>query len=183
MIPAGYMAKRVQKPKGFQIDGIADVCSVSGCVNEDFADYIEYWKHNGYWLFDSPEIIRKIAKMHSIQLEGTSLFYYEVYETEFDGKTWSPYGAESSFPTNVTPPQGKVLEGFDVVTFFAGNAPEHSPLSCNGMAKEIRTNQHCLLESLSEAYDRLNGGAFKNADPGPYRIFAVYSVEWPQSSD
>jgi hypothetical protein len=46
MIPAGYMAKRVQKPKGFQIDGIADVCSVSGCVNEDFADYIGYWKHN-----------------------------------------------------------------------------------------------------------------------------------------
>jgi hypothetical protein len=48
MISAGYMAKRVQKPKGFHMDGIADVYSVSGCINEDFADYIEYWKHNGH---------------------------------------------------------------------------------------------------------------------------------------
>lgn len=173
------MAKRVQRPKGFQIDGVADVYSVSGHVSEDFADYIPYWKHNGYWLFDSPEVIRAVAQAHSIQLEGTSLFYYDVYEMEFDGKIWSRYEAESSLPTNVVPPQEKVLEGFDVVTFYAKNAPECSPLSCNGMAGEIRTNQHCLLESFDEAYDRLNGGAFNNAEPGPYRIFAVYSVQWP----
>ena len=183
MIPAGYMAKRVQEPKGFHIDGIADVCSVSDCVNDNFADYIQYWKHNGYWLFDSPQIIRTVAQEHSLQLEGTLLFYYEVYEMEFDGKSWSSYQAESSFPTNVIPPQEKVLEGFDVVTFYAKNAPECSPLSCNGMAEEIRTNRHCLLESFTEAYDQLNSGAFNNAEPGPYRIFAVYSVAWPQSRD
>lgn len=139
------MAKRVQKPKGFQIDGIADVYSVSGCISEAFADYIEYWKHNGHWLFDSPQIIRTVAKAHSIQLDGSYLFYYEVYEMEFDGNIWSPYEAESSLPTNVVPPQEKVLEGFDVVTFYAKNAPECSPLSCNGMAEEIRTiNTACL---------------------------------------
>jgi hypothetical protein len=182
MIPAGYMAKRVQKPKGFHMDGIADVYSVSGHINEDFADYIEYWKHNGHWLFDSPEIIRAVAQEDSIQLGRTSFFYYEVYEMEFDGKTWSPHEAESSIPTNVIPPPPeKTLAGFEVVTFFAKNAPECSPLSCNGMAEEIPTNQHCLLESFAEAYDRLNAGAFNNAEPGPYRIFAVYSVEWPQS--
>src|SRR5436305_11121127 len=117
MIPAGYIAKRVQKPKGFCIEGIAYVYSVSGCVNDNFADYIQYWKHNGYWLFDSPQIIRAVAQENSIQLDGMSLFYYEVYEMEFDGKAWSPYEAEPSFPTNVIPPQEKVLEGFDVVTF------------------------------------------------------------------
>jgi hypothetical protein len=184
MIPAGYMAKHVQKPKGFHADSVVDVYSVSSCVNEDFADYIQYWKHNGYWLFDSPEIIRALAREHAIQLEGTSLFYYEAHEMEFDGKAWSPYEAEPSFPTNVIPPHEKrVLEGFDVVTFHAKNAPEHSPLSCNGLAKEIRTNQHCLLESFSQAYDRLSGGAFDNAEPGPYRIFAVYSVAWPESRE
>jgi len=181
MIPAGYMAKCVQKPKGFHVDGIADAYSVSGCRNEDFADYIEYWKHNGHWLFDSSEIIRNLAKENSIELDGTSLFYYEVHDMEFDGKSWSPYEAEPSLPTNVVPPQEKVLEGFEVVTFYAKNAPECSPLSCNGMAEEIRTNRHCLLESFGQAYDRLNEGAFNNAEPGPYRIFAVYSVEWPRS--
>jgi hypothetical protein len=184
MVPAGYMAKRVQAPKGFQIDGVADVYSVSGCISEDFADYIEYWKHNGYWLFDSPEIIRAVAQENSIQLDGTSLFYYEVYDMEFDGKTWSKHEAESSLPTNVVPPKVRVLEGFDVVTFYAKNAPECSPLSCNGLAEEIPTNRHCLLESFAEAYDRLDGGTFNKAEPGPYRIFAVYSLEWPpRSSD
>ena len=45
------MAKRVQKPEGFHVQGVADVYSVSGCISENFADYIEYWKHNGHWLF------------------------------------------------------------------------------------------------------------------------------------
>jgi hypothetical protein len=183
MIPAGYMAKRLQTPKGFHIGGVADVYSVSDCVNADFADYIPYWKHNGYWLFDSPQVIRTAAQENSVQLDGTSLFYYEAYEMEFDGKVWSPFESEPSIPTNVIPPQKKVLEGFDVVTFYARNVPEHSPLSCNGLAKEIPTNQHCLLESFAEAHDRLNGGAFNNAEPGPYRIFAVYSVDWPESGD
>jgi hypothetical protein len=91
--------------------------SVSGCVNDNFADYIKYWKHNGYWLFDSPEIIRAVARENSIQLEGTSLFYYEVYEMEFDCQSWSPYQPERSIPTNIIPALGKRLEGFDVVTF------------------------------------------------------------------
>ena len=122
-----------------------------------------------------------MAKENSIELGGTSLFYYQVHDMEFDAKSWCPYGAEPSLPTNVVPPQEKVLEGFDVVTFYAKNAPECSPLSCNRMAEEIRTNRHCLLESFGQAYDRLNEGAFNNAEPGPYRIFTVYSVEWPRS--
>lgn len=183
MVPAGYMAKRVQKPEGFGMDYVLDVYSVSSCVNDDFADYIEYWKYNGYWLFDSPEIIRTVARKNSIQLEETSLFYYEVYEMEFDGKNWCPYQPEPSFPTNVIPAPRKKLGGFDVVTFFAKNAPECSPLSCNGMAEEIRTNVHCLLTTFEEAYDKVTNGVFNNAEPGPYRIFAVYSLDWSRENN
>jgi len=171
------MAKRVQTPAGFHADGVLDVYSVSSHVNDDFADYIQYWKHNGYWLFDSPEIIRALAQDNHIQLEGTLLFYYEVYENEFDGKAWLPYQPEA-FLTNVRPPSEKTLRGFDVVTFFARSSPECSPLSCNGMAGEIRTNEHCLLVSFEEAYEKISAGAFNQAEPGPYRIFAVYSVPW-----
>jgi hypothetical protein len=180
MTPAGYLAKRTQKPQGFKMDYVKDVYSVSACVNEDFADYIEFWKHNGYWLFDSPEIIRTLARENSIQLDQTTLFYYEVYEMEFDGKNWVPYQAES-FPTNIVVPSGKMFEGFDVVTFHAKNAPEHSPLSCNGLAEEVRTNAHCLFDSFDEAYKNVTDGLFNNSEPGPYRIFAVYSTPWPES--
>ena len=163
------------------MDHVTDIYSVSSHVNDDFADYIYYWKHNGYWLFDSPEIIRSVAQENSIELKGTSLFYYEAHEMEFDGESWQAYAPE--FPTNVTPPSERKLEGFDVVTFYARNAPECSPLSCNGMAEELRTNAHCLFASFDEAYTNVNNGAFNNSEPGPYRIFAVYSVAWPQLRD
>jgi len=103
---------------------------------------------NGYWLFDSPEIIKSICKEHSIHLEGASLFYYEAYEQEFDGEGWHSYALEESFPTNVVPPVRRQLEGFDVVTFYARTSPECSPLSCNSMAAELPTNAHCLFASF-----------------------------------
>jgi len=84
------MAKRLYKrPEWLKAPHVDEIYSVSGCISEDFADYILYWKHNGYWFFDSPEIIKSVAKENTIQFEGTSLFYYEVFEMEFDGERWS----------------------------------------------------------------------------------------------
>ncbi len=190
MIPAGYMAKRVYKKADWlklgkkaiffeTVPQVVDVYSVSSCLSENFADYVPYWKHNGYWLFDFPEVITSLAKENAIQLEGTSLFYYEAHEMEFDSERWRPWSAEPSFSTGVVPPPRKQLEGFDVVTFYAKANPECSPLSCNSLAAELHTNAHCLFESFDDAEKNLNSGAFKGAEPGPYRIFSVYSVNWP----
>ncbi len=181
MIPAGYMAKLVCKtPAGMTIPKtVVDIYSLSGCISDNFADYIPHWKHNGYWLFDSPEIIKSLAAEQSIDLAATTLFYYETDGREFDGETWHAYVPEPAIPTNIVVPVQKKLEGFDVVTFWAKSSPECSPLSCNSLAEEIVTSEHCLLASHAEAETYLNRGAFKNAEPGPYRIFAVYSVSWP----
>ena len=179
MIPVGYMAKRVcTKPVWLEAGQVVDIYSISNCISEAFADYIDYWKHNGYWFFDSPEIIKDLAKENSIPLEGTSLFYYEVHEMEFDGGRWHPFAPEPSFPTDVVPPARKRLEGFDVVTFNARSSPECSPLSCNSLAKGVRTNDHCLFASFEEAETNIKNGAFIRCEPGPYRIFSVYSVDW-----
>lgn len=86
--------------------------------------------------------------------------------------------AEPSFKTEVVPPPAKVLEGYDVVTFSAGTRAECSPLSCNGLAADIEVNRHCLLASFERAKQLLEEGRFKNTEPGPYRVFAVYSTEW-----
>ena len=62
LIPAGYMAKRVAtRPEWLEVPSVDDIYSVSRCVSRDFADYINYWKHNGYWLFDSIDVIRRLA--------------------------------------------------------------------------------------------------------------------------
>jgi hypothetical protein len=181
MIPVGYMAKRVSaRPQWIGAERVVDVYSVSNCVSNDFADYVDDWKHNGYWFFDSPEVIRTLARERAIDLAGTTLFFYEVYEREYkDAESqWKSFKAEPAFPTRVILPSGKTLEGYDVVTFSTGTSAECSPLSCNSLATEVETNLHCLLPSLERAQHLLETGTFNGTEPGPYRIFAVYSVEW-----
>jgi hypothetical protein len=180
MTPAGYMAKHVEKkPDWLKASQVDDVYSVGSCVSDFFADYVSYWRHNGYWLFDSPEIIRTVAAENSIPLEGMSLFYYEAHEAEFDNDHWQEFAPDPSLSTNVIPPSRKRLEGFDVVSFSARNIPECCPLSCNSMAEELHTNAHCLFESFVEAETNINKGAFNDCEPGPYRILSVHSVDWP----
>jgi hypothetical protein len=178
MVPAGYMAKQVEtRPDWLKSGAVEDIYSLSGCVSEYFCDYIPYWKHNGFWLFDSPSEIEEIAAASSLDMKAQRLFYYEVYEKQFDDKrkVWEPFTADASFKTEVKVPNGKKLEGFDVVTFCVKTSPECSPLSCNSLAAEIPVNAHCLLPSLEEAIRLVDSGAFDNSEPGPFRVFAVYS--------
>jgi hypothetical protein len=51
-------------------------------------------------------------------------------------------------------------------------------LSCNGLAAEVETNEHCLLASLEQAQQLRERGTFANAEPGPYRVFAVSTAAW-----
>ena len=180
MVPVGYMAKRIsKKPDWLNAVQVIDVYSVSSCVSDDFADYVQYWKHNGYWFFDSPEVILKLAREDAMSLEGSSLFYYEAHEMQFDDESWSMYLPEPSFRTNAAPPVRKQIEGFDVVTFSVGSGPECSPLSCNSLATDTPTNAHCLLTTFDEAKILIEDPVIADCEPGPYRIFAVYSVDWP----
>jgi hypothetical protein len=180
MIPVGYTAKRIcGSPDWLKALNVADIYSVSACISEFFInDYVPLWKHNGYWLFDSPEIIRAVAQENSIDLDGCLLFYYEAHEMELAEEGWRSFAPEPSFLTNILQPSHKRLEGFDVVTFEVGTSPGCSPLSCNGLAEVLHTNSHCLLESFEEAERSLSTGGFVKCEPGPYRIFAVYSVDW-----
>jgi hypothetical protein len=182
MIPIGYMAKlSCEKPSALGLPQVTDIYSVNNCVNDDFADYVDFWKHNGYWFFDSPQIIRDVAEKSSTEITGSKLFYYEAHELEFDGDNWRPFEPGFDIPVNVIPPLKKLLEGFDVVTIWVENspAPEHSPLSCNGLAEKIPTNSHCLIDSFDGAKKALDDGMFRGLDPGAQRIFAAYSVDWP----
>ena len=179
MGPVGYMAKRVvTRPEWIRTDCVTSIYSVSGCVSENFTDYIRYWKHNGYWLFDSPATIVEIAQENDLNLADAVLFFYEAYEFQFDAGEWTRFAPESSFETNVRVPEEKVFEGYDVVTFSVQTSPECSPLSCNGLASEVRTNTRCLLDSFEQARTLLENGTFDGSEPGPYRILAVYSVAW-----
>ena len=48
MQPIGYLYKRVSAaPESLHAPHVVDVYSLSSHVSEDFADYINFWRHNG----------------------------------------------------------------------------------------------------------------------------------------
>lgn len=56
MIRLGYMYKRVaQRPDWLKAGIIDDIFSASGCESENFARYVDYWRHNGYCLLIRPK--------------------------------------------------------------------------------------------------------------------------------
>ncbi len=180
MIPVGYMYKTVSdRPGWLKTDQVSDICSVSACVSEDFDDWVRHWKHNGYWFFDSPQIIEALAEEHRISLDKMKLFFYSVYEQQWDDENseWVSFAPEASFTTDVVMPKKSTLLGYDVVAFSAQTSAECSPLSCNHVAEEQTVNPHCLLDSFKEAKQLIESGAFRECEPGPYRIFEVCGVE------
>ena len=179
MIAVGYMAKKIaQRPDWLKAPEVKDICSVSNCISDDFIDYIRFWRHNGYWFFDNPQLIQDLSQENHVELADLTFFYYEVHEKEFDEerKQWLSLDPPD-FPTNVIPPTKKEFLGYDVVTFSARTNAECSPLSCNHLASEIRANTYCLLESFEEAKESLETGKFDHSEPGPFRVFAVYSID------
>jgi hypothetical protein len=179
VIAAGYLFKRLM-PRSDWIKNAAvkDIYSVSRHLSEDFAEYINYWKHNGWWLFNRPADMSEIIERERVDRTTLTLFYYEVFEQQYDEdeKKWFSVEPEKSFITDVERPLNAQLEGFDVVTFSNGATPECSPLSCNSLADEIQVNEHCLIESLDASKAALEMGKFDNSEPGPFRIFAVYTM-------
>jgi hypothetical protein len=175
------MAKFVEaRPAWLSCASVDDVFSVSNCISDAFCDYTNLWKHNGYWLFDSPALVREVADAVGADLAETTLFYYEAHELEYvqNSKSWRPFNPEECGQVAVEPPANASLEGFDVVTFFAGSSPECSPLSCNDLAGSAPVNRHCLFGSLSEAFAAIEGGLFSSGERGPLRVFSVYTVPW-----
>jgi hypothetical protein len=179
MIPIGYMLKKVaQQPDWLNAPDVHLIYSLSGCVSENFMDYIPLWKHNGWWLFDDPSTLRALAVENRLMLDDLTMFYFEAFESEYDAekKSWNPIVPEAGIPTNVKIPGRKSLHGYDVASFSVRTSPECSPLSCNSLACTIPTNQYCLLDDFQAAHDLVEQGVLHDCEPGPHRVISVYTV-------
>lgn len=179
MRPIGYLYKRVARAADCNLaPPVEDVFSLSRCISNNFCDYINFWRHNGFWLFDSPAVMEQLAREQGISLDGLTLFYYEGHELEYVDQIgrWVAYEPDASFVTQVVRPPRASLAGFDVVSFCARTCPECSPLSCNNLATELPVNSHCLFSTFDDAIQAIESGEIAKGEPGPHRVVAVYTV-------
>lgn len=180
MTPLGYIAKRIApRPDWLAVSHVQEIFSIANCVSKEFADYVHYWKHNGYWLFDRPEWIVDICHENMIDMSDLTFLYLESDLTQFDPdrKQWVRFEPNASFSTCVKKMDNTRLLGYDVTTLHCCETPEHSPLSCNHLAHSLPVNQYCLIDNLDDARHYITQGAFANSEPGFLRIIAVHRLE------
>jgi hypothetical protein len=160
---------------------VQKVCSISGCVSRNHELFDSGWiPENKAKLCDAPEEYARAAAVwkKALSLSGYSLFYYEMFEREFDDDAgiWRDIPAES-FPVLRQRPERCMMLGYDVAVFQKEiRNIGCSPLSCNLVAKTVAINEYCLFDTLSQAIFALERKVFDRCEPGPYRIFSVYEV-------
>ena len=74
MIPAGYLLKRtVPPPEWLQpsTSHVAEVCSVSHCVNDNVVEPQDSWEHNGFGLANNPQVLWDLARQNGVDISGS----------------------------------------------------------------------------------------------------------------
>jgi hypothetical protein len=171
----GYFPKRVLRlpfPEGFEISHVVDICSVSECMSPGPEDWINSWRHNAMWCFDSPEIAQSIVPVGSAH--QFHMFAYRMFPLSLGD------GTEVDFviPVLSVEPMAQTFDflGFDAVSRSAGSSFECSPLSCNGAAESESVNSHCLIDDEADIMRLARFFAKKSNgfEPGPYFVVEVW---------
>ena len=142
----GYFAKaRTPAPIDLQVPAIVtEIASISGCIAQQPEEWIDQWKHNDWFVFDSPETALSIAS----EATEVRLYAYSVVPILFTPGAEEPLEVTGASPKPLS--DRFELLGYDVVSRSVTPMFECSPLSCNGMAAETAVNQFCLIPSLDE---------------------------------
>ena len=172
----GYFPKRTHKrPSWLQAESVEEVCSVSECISESPDGWIDHWLHNEMYVYDTPELAESVVP-GSARGEF-DMYAYRMFPVLFNEGQQQPFEFP---PLHVEPlPESFERLGFDIVCRSCGHSFECSPLSCNGMAKNVAVNRHCLLANAAVAFQLAAEFEAGGCEPGPYCIIEV----WRQRPD
>jgi hypothetical protein len=183
MIAAGYGVRNISIDRNWLgLEHVKDSYCAIDCT-EQLIEY-DFPRINGHDFCDSPSVIEDIALEQNVSLEGVKMFYYEVYNQEFDEETlaWRDFKDLSrieGIDTDVQIPSHFTFEGFDIRPYMY--TPQCSVLFCNQVAKDVTVNEHCLISDFETAKSFIesecrNSEIKQLGEPGPYRIYAVYTI-------
>jgi hypothetical protein len=171
----GYFPKIVASKPDWLNDApvVEEICSVSGCISEPPPNWIETWKHNEMFVYDTPELAWSVVPEED--RHRYTLFAYRVLPRLFDKVNeieWKLPDLEVG-----ALPEGFASIGFDAVSRTCGSNFECSPLSCNHMASHHPANRYCLIDDLDTAIAVARDFAVGNCEPGPYCVVEVLKQE------
>ncbi len=167
----GYFPKQTAKrPDCLKAANVKEICSASDCISKSPDNWIDFWKHNELWVYDSPEIAWSIVPEEKRAI--FDLYAYRMFPCQFvEGKqeVFEIPGLQvASLPEDF-----KSL-GWDSVSRSMNNKFECSPLSCNYLATEIVTNEFCLLNNACLALQTAKDFSLSKPEPGPYFVLEVF---------
>ena len=173
----GYFPKLVMPrlDEWWMAENVVEVCSVGECISESPNGWIEQWKHNDCFFYDSIETAEAVARIDPRSFE---IFAYRALDRRFDVDGERAVSLPAIRPNPLSPDWRMI--GYDAVEctqgFETGAAVECSPLSCNRVSKEVEVNRYCLIDEFDRAHDlALNFGKQAiNVEPGPYYLFEVW---------
>jgi hypothetical protein len=166
----GYFPKqRTSVPDGYDLPGAEEIASVSECMASGPEGWVDLWKHNDAFLYNSPEQAWAVVPIDDVA-------NYHMHAYKFASRV---YGRDHAEPIEiqVTPieiPQSFVRLGYDVVSRDYSATFECSPLSCNAMAREVPVNEFCLFEDLASAVQFAERCAVEQPEPGSYLVVEVW---------
>ncbi len=172
LILIGYFPKIVvRRPEWLDnAPVVEEIYSVSNCFSESPPDWIDKWKHNEMWAYDTPELAWSVVSEE--ERHRYTLFAYRILPrlfAEAGESAWEiPTLAVSALP------EGFRSVGFDAVSRSCGSSFECSPLSCNHMAVNYPVNKYCLVENLETAIAMARDFTVKECEPGPYCVVEVF---------
>lgn len=173
MIDAGYFVRQVEpKPEDMDAPGVREICSVSECISSGPENWISLWRHNGLgWFNLISDALRAVPPGHESDFR---VFAYRIHPERFTAQGRVPFTVpEDVRPEPITGEFRRL--GYDSASrsVEAGIGMECSPLSCNGMAREMRVNEFCLFPELSEAIAGAERFAAEQPEPGDYYVVEV----------
>jgi hypothetical protein len=160
---------------------VLEICSVADCITKPPPGWLERWDFNRAFCY--PSAAAAWATVPAAAKEEYEVFVYWLLPFTVGGGQRQPVKIDDLFDQRLPPlPQtGGATTGFEQLGFdvFERSAPAqmgfgHSPLSCNGMANEVKVNCFCLVETEGEAAQLIERCNQEQPEPG---IFYGMRVE------
>ena len=167
----GYFPKRtIKRPDWLACFNVEEICSVSDCISKAPVGWIDQWRHNECWAFDTQELAWSVVAADA--RSEFELYAYKMFPVRFD----RGQKVAIDFPTLDVEPLASSFErlSYDAVSRSCDSTFECSPLSCNGMAKEFAVNRYCLIDTETEGFRIAREFSVSVPEPGPYYLLEVW---------